>query len=252
MANQPQAAGGGASTRPLWFTPPDDEENRRRALTRERVVAEALTVISADGAEALSMRALASPPRRGSRRAVPPRPQQGAAARPHPRRRAGRGRLPGRSLPPLDRAGHCARPPAAGGPGKPPRHRRAAQDPRPAQPALPRPGRGIPRARCTRPACPGRQAALAYRLIHDYILGFALADRTTASEQRIQDTTTRRDLHAFLRSLPADRFPALTAYGEHVWADDRDERFTASLRILLNGLQATLPAHQPGSRQPEP
>src|SRR6266540_6981259 len=51
---------GEAGTRPLWFTPPDGEENRRRTLTRERVVAEALAIISADGVGALSMRALAA------------------------------------------------------------------------------------------------------------------------------------------------------------------------------------------------
>jgi AcrR family transcriptional regulator len=49
-----------ADTRSLWFNPPDEAETSRRALTRERVVTEALTVISADGAQALSMRALAS------------------------------------------------------------------------------------------------------------------------------------------------------------------------------------------------
>jgi Bacterial regulatory proteins, tetR family len=59
MANGPQAA---ADTGPrlLWFNPPDTGDSPRRALTRERVVAEALTVISADGAGALSMRALAA------------------------------------------------------------------------------------------------------------------------------------------------------------------------------------------------
>src|SRR6476661_9679746 len=36
----------------------------------------------------------------GTRRAGPPRPQQGAALRRHPRRRPGRGRLPGRPRPP--------------------------------------------------------------------------------------------------------------------------------------------------------
>src|SRR6266699_4450045 len=49
-----------AGSRSLWFNPPDDGESSRRALTRERVVAEALTVISTDGAQALSMRALAA------------------------------------------------------------------------------------------------------------------------------------------------------------------------------------------------
>jgi hypothetical protein len=54
-------------------------------------------------------------------------------------------------------------------------------------------------------------------------------------------------LHAFFRSLPADRFPALTALGEHVWADNRDERFTASLDTLLAGLNAPRPRQH---RQP--
>jgi hypothetical protein len=53
-------AGEGAGTRPLWFSPPGGEENRRRVLTRDRVVAEALAIISASGAVALSMRALAT------------------------------------------------------------------------------------------------------------------------------------------------------------------------------------------------
>ena len=59
MANRPQAAAG-AGPRPLWFSPPDGEESRRRALTRERVVTEALAVIAADGVDALSMRGLAA------------------------------------------------------------------------------------------------------------------------------------------------------------------------------------------------
>ena len=83
-----------------------------------------------------------------------------------------------------------------------------------------------------------RQAALAFRLIYDYTLGFALSDRTSASEQRLQDTATRHQLHTFLRSLPADRFPVLAAHGEHIWLDDRDERFTASLNAIFDGLQA--------------
>ena len=49
----------GADSRSLWFNSPDDGESSRRALTRERLVAEALAVISTDGAQALSMRALA-------------------------------------------------------------------------------------------------------------------------------------------------------------------------------------------------
>jgi hypothetical protein len=88
-----------------------------------------------------------------------------------------------------------------------------------------------------RAGLPQRETARGFRLIYDYTIGFALSDRTTASEQRVQDAATRRDLHAFVRSLPADRFPVLAALGEHVWGDDRDEQFTASLGILISGLQ---------------
>ena len=58
MDSRWQAAGHSAGT--LWFNPPGGEKNRRRALTRDRVVAEALAIISAGGAAALSMRALAT------------------------------------------------------------------------------------------------------------------------------------------------------------------------------------------------
>jgi Tetracyclin repressor-like, C-terminal domain len=58
---------------------------------------------------------------------------------------------------------------------------------------------------------PGRQTALAFSLIYDYTIGFALSDHTTVNEQRVQDAATRRRLHTFFRSLPADRFPSLAA-----------------------------------------
>ena len=90
---------------------------------------------------------------------------------------------------------------------------------------------------------PPRQTALAFSLIYDYTLGFALSDRTTTNEQRVNDTTTRHQLHAFFRSLPADRFPLLAALGEHIWAGNRDQRFTASLDTLLSGIQT---AHRSG------
>jgi hypothetical protein len=89
---------------------------------------------------------------------------------------------------------------------------------------------------------PERETARAFRLIYDYTIGFALSDRASVSEQRIQDNATRRELHAFLRSLPADRFPALAVLGEYVWIDDRDDRFTASLDTLIAGLSAARPA----------
>ncbi|MGI8680789.1 MAG: TetR/AcrR family transcriptional regulator C-terminal domain-containing protein, partial [Mycobacteriales bacterium] len=91
-----------------------------------------------------------------------------------------------------------------------------------------------------------RDTALAFALIYDYTLGFALTDRNAVNEQRLQDAATRAELHEFMRSLPADRFPALVALGEYVWVDNRDERFRAGLDTLLDGLQAA--RHRNGSR----
>jgi AcrR family transcriptional regulator len=83
----------------------------------------------------------------------------------------------------------------------------------------------------------GQEAARAFRLVYDYTAGFALSDPTSPAEQRLRDTATRRELHAFLRSLPADRFPNLIAHGGYAWADDREERFRAGLDTLLRGLR---------------
>jgi hypothetical protein len=54
-------------------------------------------------------------------------------------------------------------------------------------------------------------------------------------EQRVRDPATRGQLHRFFRSLPPERFPALVALGEHVWLDNRDERFTAAWTSLSTG-----------------
>ena len=47
-------------SRSLWFGAPIADEDRRPQLTRERVVAEALAVIAEEGVEALTMRTLAA------------------------------------------------------------------------------------------------------------------------------------------------------------------------------------------------
>jgi AcrR family transcriptional regulator len=228
---------GDAGTRSLWFNPPDEAEISRRALTRERVVAEALTVISADGAQALSMRALAS------RLGVVP----GALYR-HVR---SKGQLYDLILDAVLAEVDCRTDPALPWTAQAAAlaHRLRAvlenhagiaallktRDPLgPASLALaeaflaPLHAAGLP----------GRQAALAFRLIYDYTLGFALADPTSPAEQRLRDGATRQQLHAFLRALPADRFPALAALGQYAWADDRDQRFAAGLDALIRGLQA--------------
>src|SRR6266567_1484064 len=47
-------------SRSLWFNTPMNDQDRRPPLTRQRVVAEALTVIAQDGVQALTMRTLAA------------------------------------------------------------------------------------------------------------------------------------------------------------------------------------------------
>jgi TetR/AcrR family tetracycline transcriptional repressor len=91
------------------------------------------------------------------------------------------------------------------------------------------------------------QAGLAFFLLVDYTTGFAVSSPPTAvNEQRVRDAATRTQLHEFFRSLPPDRFPALVALGEHVWLDNRDERFTAGLDVLVDGLeQARRSPHRP-------
>ena len=246
MANRPQAAAG-AGPRPLWFSPPDGEESRRRALTRERVVAEALAVIAADGVDALSMRGLAA------RLGVVP----GALYR-HVRSKEQLCDLVADGvLAEVDtRAGRAL---GWAAQVKVLAHRlRAVLEDHPGIAGLlktrdPLGPHSLALAEAflaplQEAGFTGRQTALAFSLIYDYTLGFALSDRTTVNEQRVQDTATRHQLHAFFRSLPADRFPVLATLGEHVWADNRDQRFTASLDIMLDGLQAA----QRQGRRPRP
>jgi AcrR family transcriptional regulator len=92
-----------------------------------------------------------------------------------------------------------------------------------------------------------RQAGLAFFLLVDYTIGFAVSSsRTSENEQRVRDPATRTQLHEFFRSLPPDRFPALVALGEHVWVDNRDQRFTAGLQVLVDGLEhARRSPHRP-------
>lgn len=236
MASAPQNADG-AGQHSLWFSPPDGADSRRRALTRERVVAEALAVIGADGAAALSMRALAA------RLGVVP----GALYR-HVRSKEQLCDLVVDGvLAEVDlQAGHALA--WTGRVAALARALRAVLEDHPGIAALlktrdPLGPHSLALAEAFLTALqqaglPSRQTALAFSLIYDYTLGFALSDRTTVNEQRVQDTTTRRQLHAFFRSLPPGRFPALTTLGEHVWTDNRDERFAAGLDTLLAGLQA--------------
>ncbi len=245
MSN-PRRAGSDANQHALWFTPPDAEESRRRALTRDLVVAEALTIIAADGAAALSMRGLAT------RLGVVP----GALYR-HVRSKEQLCDLAvDEVLAEVDtQSGHD--PGWAGQVQVLARRLRAALEGHPGIAVLlktrdPLGPHSLALAEAFLAALqqaglPARETAQAFSLIYDYTLGFALSDRTTVNEQRVQDPATRRRLHEFFRSLPADRFPALAALGEHVWSGDRDQRFSAGLDTILAGLR-TANAHPPPSR----
>ena len=234
MAGQ-QAGDTGAPA--LWFNPPDDEDRGRQVLTRERIVAEALAVISADGAQALSMRAIAA------RLGVVP----GALYR-HVRSKE--------QLYDLVLDAVLAEVGCQADPGAPWTARvaalagrlRAVLETHPGIAALLKARDPVSPASLTlaeaflaplrAAGLTGYQAALAFRLVYDYTAGFALADPTSPAEQRLRDTATRQELHAFLRSLPASRFPTLAADGTHAWANDRDQRFSSGLDTLLRGLQA--------------
>jgi TetR/AcrR family tetracycline transcriptional repressor len=233
----PTTSPAGGEQHSLWFSPPDGEESRRRALTRERVVAEALAVIAADGAGALSMRGLAA------RLGVVP----GALYR-HVRSKE--------QLWDLAADGVLAEVDTRAGPDLSwaeqvdvlARRLRAALEDHPGIAGLlktrdPLGPHSLALAEAflsalQRAGLSARATALAFSLVYDYTLGFALSDRTTVNEQRVHDPATRRQLRAFFRSLPPDRFPVLAALGEHVWAGNRNQRFTAGLDTLLAGLQA--------------
>jgi AcrR family transcriptional regulator len=220
----------------LWFNAPDEAQSARRTLTRERVVAEALTVIAADGAQSLSMRALAA------RLGVVP-----GALYHHVR---GKEQLYDLILDAVLAEVDCRADPALPWTGQVTAlaHRlRAVLENHPGVAALLKTRDPLSPASLALAEAflaplhagglPGREAALAFHLIYDYTLGFALADPTSPAEQRLRDSATRQRLDAFLRTLPASRFPILAAHGTHVWEDDRDQRFTAGLETLLRGLQ---------------
>jgi AcrR family transcriptional regulator len=221
----------------LWFDPPTDQQDHRPRLTRERVVAEALAVIAQDGIQALTMRSLAA------RLGVVP-----GAVYHHVRNKQQLQDLVldnvlaevdvhlDASLDWPDQLKVLAG-----------RLRQVLED---------HPGvAGILKTRD--PLGPhslalaeafleplqaagfgDRDAGLAFFLLLDYTVGFALSSPpTSVNEQRVRDPATRTQLHQFFRSLPPDRFPALVAVGEHVWIDNRDERFTVGLDVLIAGLE---------------
>ena len=237
-------------SRSLWFNPPSDDQDRRPKLTRQRVVAEALTVIAQDGVQALTMRSLAA------RLGVVP-----GALYHHIRNK--------QQLHDLLLDGVLAEVDVTLDPAQPWTKQLKVMAHRLRQVLEAHPGiAGILKTRD--PLGPNslalaeaflsplqaagfadRQAGLAFFLLLDYTTGFAVSSSpTSANEQRVRDTAIRTQLHEFFRSLPPDRFPALVALGEHVWLDNRDERFSAGLEVLVDGLQHARNSPDPRSGRP--
>jgi AcrR family transcriptional regulator len=247
---RPRAASGAPATdgrsRSLWFDAPTDDPDRRPQLTRQRVVTEALAVIAQDGVQAMSMRALAA------RLGVVP-----GAVYHHVGNK--------QQLQDLVLDGVLAEVDFHTDPSLAWTEQLKILATRLRQVLEAHPGvAGILKTRD--PLGPhslalaeaflsplqtagfaDREAGLAFFLLVDYTIGFAVSSpRTSVNEQRVRDTAIRTQLHEFFRSLPPDRFPALVALGEHVWVDNREERFTAGLDVLADGLeQARRSAHRP-------
>jgi AcrR family transcriptional regulator len=220
----------------LWFDPLIDDQDRRPQLTRERVVDEALAAIAHDGADALSMRRLAT------RLGVVP-----GALYHHVRNKQ---QLHDLVLDNVLAEVDLQLDPALGWSEQLKVLAHRLRQVLEAHPGV----AGILKTRD--PLGPhslalaeaflsplqtagfgDREAGLAFFLLLDYTIGFAVSSpATSVNEQRVRDPATRAQLHRFLRSLPPDRFPALVALGEHVWVDNRDERFTAGLQVLADGL----------------
>jgi AcrR family transcriptional regulator len=224
-------------SRSLWFDPPADDQDRRPRLTRERVVTEALAVIAEDGVPALTMRSLAA------RLGVVP-----GAVYHHVRNKEQLQDLlldgvlaevefdRDSSLPwteQLKVLAHRLRRVLEAHPG-------VAGILKTRDPLGPH-SLALAEAFLSPLLATGfadREAGLAFFLLVDYTIGFAVSGTpTSVNEQRVRDPAVRAQLHQFFRSLPPDRFPALVAVGEHVWVDNRDERFTAGLDVLMAGLE---------------
>ena len=181
--------------------------SRRRTLTRERVVAEAVTIIGADGVDALSMRALAT------RLGVVP----GALYR-HVRNKEQLHDLVldevlaevdnevDNSLAWTERVkvlAHRLRTVLENHPGI--AGLLKTRDPLgPHSLALAE----AFLAPLHEAGLPERQTGLAFSLVYDYTLGFALSGPTSVNEQRVRDAATRAKLHAFLQSLAGRPLPS--------------------------------------------
>jgi AcrR family transcriptional regulator len=237
-------------SRSLWFSPPIDDPDRRPQLTPQRIVTEALTVIAEDGVQALTMRSLAA------RLGVVPGALYGHVGN---KQQLQDLLLDGvlaevdfhtdPSLAWTDQLkilAHRLRQVLEAHPG-------VAAILKTRDPLGPH-SLALAEALLAPLQTAGfgdREAGLVFFLLVDYTIGFAVSSpRTSINEQRVRDAAIRTRLHEFFRSLPPERFPALVALGEHVWLDNRDERFTAGLDVLIDGLEhARNATHRPAPKR---
>jgi AcrR family transcriptional regulator len=234
----------------LWFGGPETAEQRRQTLTRQRVVTEALALIAQDGVPGLTMRALAA------RLEVVP----GALYRHVPNKERLQDLVLDGVLAEVDCdvdpalpwteqvtvLAHRLRTVLADHPGV--AGLLTNRDPLgPHSLALAEAFlRPLHDAGFTH-----HETGRAYFLIYGYTLGFEVANtRASANQQRVHDPTTRNQLHQFFRSLPNNRFPTLAALGHHIWLDNRDERFTTGLDVLIDGLTRPTPQQPAPSEKP--
>jgi TetR/AcrR family transcriptional regulator, tetracycline repressor protein len=234
----------------LWFDPPTVDQDRRHQLTRERVVAEALAVIAQDGVQALTMRALAA--------------RLGVVAGALYHHVRNKQQLQDLVLDNVLAEVDVHLDPSLGWTEqlKVLAHRlRAVLEDHPGVAGILKTRDPLgPHSLALAEALLGPlqaaafgdcQAGLAFFLLLDYTIGFAVGGPpTSVNEQRVRDPATRAQLHQFFRSLPRDRFPALVALGEHVWVDNRDQRFTAGLEVLVDGLAHARSSAAPSAREP--
>jgi AcrR family transcriptional regulator len=237
-------------SRSLWFDPPSDDQDRRPKLTRQRVVAEALAVIAHDGAQALTMRRLAARlgvvpgalyHHVGNKQQLQDLVLDGVLAEVDVHLDPSLGWTEQ-----LKVLAHRLRQVLEAHPG-------VAGILKTRDPLGPH-SLALAEAFLSPLQTAGfgdRQAGLAFFLLLDYTIGFAVSTpATSVNEQRLRDQAIRSQLHQFFRSLPPDRFPALVALGEHVWVDNRDERFTAGLQVLVDGLEHARNApHRPAPKR---
>ena len=242
-SSEPATDGG---SRSLWFNPPMNDQDRRPQLTPQRIVTEALAVIAQDGVQSLTMRSLAA------RLGVVP----GALYHHVGNKQQLQDLLLDGVLAEIDFhtdpslawtqhlkvLAHRLRQVLEAHPG-------VAAILKTRDPLGPH-SLALAEALLAPLQAAGfadRQAGLAFSLLVDYTVGFAVsATPTSSNEQRVRDPAIRTQLHEFFRTLPPDRFPALVTLGQHIWVDNRDERFTAGLDVLVDGLEhARRSPHRP-------